>query len=76
MLFYLDVEQESLETCIPRIGKTVMVVMHQDASLVGQLAKLLNYNDKNHEADIQYDLTFDFDTVGYDQIAEFVHSDH
>lgn len=58
-----DVQQRYLETCIPRKGKSVMVVRHSDVSLEGQLAKLIEANDKREEAFVQFDESFDHEVI-------------
>ena len=68
----LDVQQRYLETIIPKVGKVVLVVQNIDKSLVGQLAKLLEYNSKTDRAIIQMETTYDMVTVGLDDISEYV----
>ena len=59
----VDMKQRYLETYIPRSGKLVMVLVHSDKSLVGQLAKLMERNDERNEALVQYEMSLDFEVI-------------
>lgn len=55
------ITERHLETYIPTSGKSVMIVEHADKSLVGQLAKVMDRDQKNDKAMVQYDLSYDFE---------------
>lgn len=58
-----NVNQQYLETVIPKTGRDVMVLKHSDPSLVGQLAKLLEYNSKNEKCVVQIESTFEMEVL-------------
>lgn len=71
-----QIREHQVETLIPSRGKTVMILIHRDQSLVGQLAQIIDLDDRQNKATIQYDLSYEFETVSYDHIAEYVEGDY
>ncbi|KAJ3303096.1 hypothetical protein HDV03_004175 [Kappamyces sp. JEL0829] len=63
--------QRHLETVIPPVGKTVMIVQHKDRSLVGQTARLLEYHRSTQTGLVQVDSTLEMESVGVDDMAEY-----
>ena len=53
-----SVKEKYLETVIPDVRKSVMVVVHEDPELVGTTAKLLEKHKDDEKAVIQYDHDF------------------
>lgn len=60
------------ETVIPKRNGAVMVVLHSDQKLIGQLAILLETSPESYTALIQLNSSFEVLTVKYDQICQFV----
>jgi hypothetical protein len=52
-----------METYIPSCGRTVMIVAHKSKSLIGQLAKVMELDEKRHKAIVQYDISYDFESL-------------
>ncbi|KAJ3000297.1 hypothetical protein HDV02_006509 [Globomyces sp. JEL0801] len=71
-----NVSERYLETVIPSVGKTVMVVKNSDLSLVGQTGKLLELHSKNEIGLVQMDHTFEIEKIAYDDMAEYVDNNH
>jgi hypothetical protein len=52
-----------------------MIIAHTKKSFIGQIATVMELDEKNIKAIIQYDLSYEFETICYDNIAEFVEGD-
>ena len=55
----VEVNQDFLETCIPRTGDSVMIVLTKERHLVGQLGKILEKNHDKEKAVIQLESNFE-----------------
>jgi hypothetical protein len=55
----IGVKERYLETYIPSVGETVMVVNHSDRTVVNHTGKLLERNHKTEKAIVQMDQTYD-----------------
>ena len=70
------VKEHYLETYIPQVGGIVMVVLHKDRSLLGQLGKVIERNNSKETVLVQLDHTLDFETLLFDEVAEYVEGDY
>lgn len=61
-----QVLEKYLETVIPTVGKSVMILQHKtDSSLIGQVATLLSCNDEKETATVRVDSTFDMEVFTF-----------
>ena len=59
MVCNIGVKERHLETYIPSVGQTVMVVHHSDRTVLNHTGKLLERNHKTEKAIVQMDQTYD-----------------
>ena len=71
-----NISQHDLETVIPKLERTVMVVGHHLKSLNGQLGQLLECDDEKEVGLIRMDLTYDIEHISYDAFSEYCENLH
>ncbi|KAJ3298003.1 hypothetical protein HK104_011298 [Borealophlyctis nickersoniae] len=64
--------EKHVETYIPNVDKTIIVVQHQDRELVGQTGRLKEKDSGKERAAVQMDHSLDYHTFSYDEICELV----
>ena len=71
-----NMKQNHLETVVPKLERTVMVLDHPDKILVGQLGQLLHCDDKNEMGTIRMEQTYDMETISYNDFSEYCENLH
>ncbi|KAI8819372.1 DExH-box splicing factor binding site-domain-containing protein [Fimicolochytrium jonesii] len=66
------VKDRHLETCLPSVGGTVIVLQSSDGELVGQLGRLKEKDSESERAVVQMDHSLEYHTFTYDEIAAYI----
>ncbi|RKO93396.1 hypothetical protein BDK51DRAFT_30178 [Blyttiomyces helicus] len=66
------VKERHVETVIPSVGKTIIVLYASDPDLLGQTALLKEKDSGQERVAVQMDHSLEFMTFSYDQVTEYV----
>lgn len=66
------VRERHLETVIPSVGKTVMVLNCSDSTQIGHLGRLLEKHSSQQTVIVQMEQTYELLTLLFDQVSAYV----